>query len=330
MAQLETQRRRGFGCLVFMLVAFAGLGLVGLGLVGLYGAAGGSADPLHEVVESQRADAEGKRVVVIEATGVMIEGGGLGSPPGLTRRTLMLLKHARTDDRVKGVLLRLDTPGGSVTEADLLHHEIQAVREAGKPVVLLMGDLCASGGYYAAVAANEIWALPTTITGSIGVILQGLNVSELMARHGVQDTSLTSGPNKAMLSPTRPVNPAQQALAQAVVDELYQRFVELVAAGRKLDEPTVKALADGRIFTARAALEAKLIDGIGHRERALERTKQLSGAGPFDVVRYEAQPSFFDLLRARAAAPANPVMELADALATPRALALYAPPWVGR
>jgi len=313
-----------------MLVAFAGLGVFGLGLVGLMGGGGDHAG-ITETYESQRADSEGRRVVIIEASGVMLDGGGgFGSAPGITRRTLAQLRHARKDERVKAVLLRLDTPGGSVTDADLLHHEIQAVREAGKPVVVLMGDVCASGGYYAAVAADEIWALPTTITGSIGVVLQGLNVSEFLGRHGVTDTSLASGPNKGMLSPTRPVDPAQQALAQAVVDELYVRFVELVAAGRKLDEAAVRVVADGRILTARAALEAKLIDGIGHQERALERTKQRAGAGPFDVVRYAGQPSLFELLRARLEGPVHPLAAVAGALATPRALALYAPPWVGQ
>lgn len=320
----RSDQRKGLGCLAIMLALMAAAGLLGFLLLSLWGPSTGDGQ-INEVIESQRTDSAGKRVVIIEASGVMLEGGGLMQGSGLTARTMRLLERARKDERVKAVLLRLDTPGGSITEADLLRNEIQKLQDAGKPLVVLMGDMCASGGYYAASAAQEIWALPTSITGSIGVVMQGLNLSQFLARHGVEDSSVASGPNKTMLSPTRPIDPQQQALAQEVVDELHQRFIELVAAGRKLELEAVRAIADGRILTARAAHEAKLIDGIAYRDAVLDRVKQLAGAGPFDVVRYEDRPSLVELLRGQLPVRFDATSQLIQRLGSARALVLYDP-----
>lgn len=322
-----TTQRRGVGCLLVMMSGLAMLGMVGVTLAGLVGAGGGAdVDDTTELREETHPDAK-KKIAIVEVRGVLVRGsGGVGRPGGATPAALRMLDHAIDDSKVAGVLLHLDTPGGSVTDADLLHQRVTRLREQGKPVLVHMGDLCASGGYYTAVAANEVWALPTTITGSIGVIIQSLNVHELLEKHGVRDVSITSGKNKALLSPTRSMSPEQRALLQDVVDALQDRFVDLVAKGRNLDEGTVRQLADGRIFTAEQAKAAKLIDEIGYRKKALEKLKQLSEGGPFNVVRYSRRPSFWDVLTASRRDAPEPAAALLEHLAAaPRAMYLYAP-----
>ncbi|MCB9524424.1 MAG: signal peptide peptidase SppA [Myxococcales bacterium] len=318
-------RRRGLGCLFGVLALSAVLGAFGLGLAGLLGGGGGA---VLEEVESARADAKGK-IVVITLRGAMLDGAMGLQAQGVTGTALKHLEAARKDDRVKAVFLELDTPGGAVTDADLIHRAVVKLQSQGKKVLVHMGDLCASGGYYVAAAADEVWALPTTLTGSIGVIIRSLNVSRLLERIGVDDESVASGPNKQILSMTRPVTPEQRALLQGIVDELYTRFVEVVAAGRDLPPETVRPLADGRLFTARQAAEAKLVDAVGYRDEALDRLKALAGEGPFEVVKYRAQPNLFDLFRPPGAAMGR----LADALLReaggPRAMYLYAAPGGG-
>ena len=318
--------RRGVGCLLVTISGLAMLGMLGVMFATALGGGAAGVDDTMEVRVESHPDAK-KKLAVIEVRGVLVRGsGGIGRGKGATAYALRMLEKAATDERVTGVLLHLDTPGGSVTDADLLHERIKRMRAEGKAVLVHMGDLCASGGYYAAVAANEIWALPTSITGSIGVIIQSLNVHELLARHGISDQSITSGENKGLLSPTKPMTDAQRRLLQDVVDHLHARFVKLVAEGRGLESYAVAGLADGRILTAKQALDAKLVDGIGYRERAIEKLKQLSEGGPFNVVRYARRPSLWDALTASSNGPPDAASALVEHIsAAPRAMYLYAP-----
>jgi protease-4 len=303
--------------------------MVGLAMVGGFGlmlaAAGGAASPtIRETVLEAPAGAT-KRLVRIPARGLLLEGGGpMGEGPGITRPLLDMLSQAERDPRVEGVLLELDTPGGSVTDSDLLHERVKALRGKGKRVHVLMGDLCASGGVYVAVAAERIQALPTAVTGSVGVVISAVNFSGLMERHGVQDTSVVSGPNKALLSPTRPVDPEHQRILQGIVDAMYARFVKLVAEGRGLAVERVQAFADGRLLTADQALAFGLIDAVGYADAALDALREAAGGGPYEVVRYEVEPTLIDLLKARAAAP-EPRSVLGSLARPPRAMYVFAP-----
>ncbi len=318
------RRTRGIGCLLVLMTGLAGLGMLGITLASFMGGGPGPGQVI-ERVERTHPEAK-KKLAVIELRGVLLTGpSGFGQPAGITQRALDMLEHALEDDAVAGVLLHVDTPGGSVTDADALHARIKKLREKGKRVVVEMGDVCASGGYYLAVAADRVWALPTTITGSIGVIIPALNAHAFLERHGVTDESIMSGPNKAILSPTRPVSPEQRALLQGVVDSLYERFVTLVAEGRGLSVDQVRPLADGRLLTAEQARAAGLVDGVGYRDAALDTLSQLAEGGPFTVVRYEREPSLVDLLRARLASPLPQAATLEALLGTPRAMYLYAP-----
>lgn len=311
------------GCLLFGLLSLVGgpTGAVALG---------GGRTLLEETIVEGTGDA---KVVLIEVEGPIaaVQGGGLfGGGVDLVERVRKELEAAAKDERVRALLLSIDSPGGTVTASDQVWHLVSEFkRKSNKPVVVHMGALCASGGYYIAVAGDELICEPTTITGSIGVILQGVNFHELLEKHGVKPQTITSGPNKALLDPLSPPSPEHLEIIQRMVDETYGTFVKRVVEGRRLDEATVRKLADGRIYTAQQALDAKLVDAIGYREDALARAATRGGTTSPTLVRYTRPPTFADLLAGAARAPGEPVAlerlvpAALDELTTPRLLALW-------
>jgi protease-4 len=196
---------------------------------------------------------------------------------------------AEADPLVKGLVLRVRSPGGGVAASETLHHLLATWKaRSHKPMVAYLQGMATSGGYYIAVASDHVIAHPSTITGSIGVIMPGYNVAGLMDRFGVVDQSLTSGAFKDSGSSTRPMREEERAQLQSVIDDLYRRFVDVVDAGRpKLDRFAVELLADGRIYTANQALEAGLIDEIGHMDAAIDRLKKLVGTESVKLVTYK-------------------------------------------
>lgn len=172
------------------------------------------------------------------------------------------------DNANKGIFLSLDTPGGTVYESDELYLKLMEYKEeTGRPVYAYMHSVAASGGYYIAMAADEIYANRNTTTGSIGVIMSGMEMSGLYEKLGISEINITSGPNKAMGSAGTPMTEEQIAIYQSIVDEAYGIFVDIVATGRGMDEATVREIADGRIYTAQQALALNLIDGIDVAEK---------------------------------------------------------------
>ena len=178
------------------------------------------------------------------------------------------IEKLRKNPSVAGVLVRVDSPGGAVAPSQELYSAVKRLAES-KPVVVSMGSVAASGGYYIAVAGKEIFASPSTLTGSIGVRLQVTNVQGLMERIGVSSESLTTGKFKASGSPFKELTAEERAYLQALLDDMQDQFVDAVAAGRNLPKETVRAIADGRVLTGRQALAAKLVDRLGDREAAL-------------------------------------------------------------
>lgn len=171
------------------------------------------------------------------------------------------------DPHNQGLLLNLDTPGGTVYEADELYLKIMEYKkETGRPVYAYMHSYAASGGYYLAMAADEIYANRNTLTGSIGVIVSTYDMSELYAKLGIKEVNITSGKNKAMGSSGTPMTEEQLGIYQAYVDEAYNQFVDIIVKGRNLSREKVLELADGRIYSAAQALELDLIDGISGYE----------------------------------------------------------------
>ena len=218
---------------------------------------------------------------------------------GDTATALRSIRRATEDDTVDAILLLVDSGGGGITASDILYEALLTFRESreDRRIVVLMGDMACSGAYYASLPADRIIAHPTTITGSIGVILQSINAYRLAERLGIVDDSIESGANKGILNPLRELTPEQRALLQGTVDELHARFTSLVAKHPDIPPAEVSALADGRIYTARQALDLKLIDGLGYLADAEEVVEKLLDTdNGVTFYEYEHKLSLRDLL----------------------------------
>ena len=239
------------------------------------------------------------KVAIVDVAGAIMSGQGFARSQ---------LDHIEEDEQVKAIVLRVDSPGGTVSGSDELHHRLaKLVAARNLPVVVSMGGIAASGGYYVAMAnggrEGVIFAEPATLTGSIGVIIPHFDVSKLLEKYDVVDDSITSGPLKELLSPTKNRTPelaqAEREVLQALVDDMFGRFKEIVSAGRpKLDNAQVAAVATGQIFTANQALSAGLVDRIGFLEDAIDRAVELAGLTKDSarVVRYSRPRSLVEEL----------------------------------
>ena len=288
--------------LLFAVVFFSAIGKVGKSFSEAFAAIDKNQDSDEAALTEVWSAGDGcARVARVHINGVILLnnndrwGGGAGSPD----LALAGIRRAARDETVRGLIIEINSPGGGITASDILHNAVTEFKLArpGRRVIVLMNDLAASGAYYVAVAADEIIAHPTTLTGSIGVIIQSYNISRLAGAVGVTDVTVKSGENKDLLNPFRPVDNEQVAtLVQPLVDAMHARFVELVCAGRKLDPETLRPLADGRLFNAQTALENKLIDGIGYRAFSETRMEELLGA-PITIFRYEERLGLGSLFR---------------------------------
>lgn len=242
------------------------------------------------------------KVVRIPLTGIIsFSEGGWMDESGSASAALRAIRRATHDPDVEGLILEVDSGGGGITASDILYKALLDFKHAqqGRGIVTIMGDVAASGAYYVSLPSDIILAHPTTITGSIGVIMQSYNIQELAAKIGVKDVTFKSGNNKDLMNPFHDVSPEQRAILQGVIDALHNRFVRLVAESRKLPEADVRKLADGRIFVAEDAVERKLIDGIGYGADAEREMARLLSAPGIKIIRYEESVSLFDILRAR-------------------------------
>jgi len=218
-----------------------------------------------------------------------------------------LLEQASADPAIKAIVVRVNSPGGSVVASDEIYH---ALLEFEKPVVIWMGEIAASGGYYIACGGDHVFAHPATLTGSIGVISQFLNVEELLDEIGVDVVVITSGPHKDIGSPFRDMTEEEQALWEGITDEIYEGFVGIVAQARDLPLEDVRTLADGSIYTGRQALELGLVDEVGTLDNAIAKAAELGGIeGEPRVVELKPTPAFFDMLYGLQARSAIPTME---------------------
>ena len=259
------------------------------------------ANQFKKVWLSGNGDEDAAHVLKIRISGVMssqIDHPVFGTTDDTSAPTaLRKIKAAINDESIAGLYLEIDTPGGGVMIADELHDAILRFRQSseGRFVFVHMGDLCCSGGYYTAAGADWIMARPTTLTGSIGVIMSTFNIAELARKIGVTDVTIASGENKDMLNPLKPVNPEHVKILEEPVKQLYDRFVGIVAEGRNLPLEVVRQLADGRVFTADDALKHKLVDSIGHEDEALEQVKKLAD-GDVRIYGYRKKNGFMSIL----------------------------------
>ncbi len=198
--------------------------------------------------------------------------------PSMIQEVVSQLKQAEKDKAIKAIILKIDSPGGTVTASDILYHEIIAFKKrTGVKLVAAMMDVAASGGYYIALPADFIMAHPTTITGSIGVIFMQPKVNSLMKKIGVGLDINKSGKNKDMGSPFRNTTDEERKLFQDLTDELGKRFINLVSINRKLEKNQLAEISTARIYLAPKALELGLIDKIGYLDDAISETKKLAG-----------------------------------------------------
>ena len=207
------------------------------------------------------------------------------------------LSNYRHNPNVRGIVLRIDSPGGAVAPAQEIYNEIMKLKADHKTVYASMGTVAASGGYYIACAANYVLANPGTLTGSIAAVMAFSNIEELTDKIGVKPIIIKSGKYKDVGSPLRGMKPEERKLLQSVVDDVHQQFVQAVAKGRGLPVSEVNEIADGRIMTGQQALTLKLVDEMGGLEKTIELlAKKIGVEGRPKVIEEKEKTPFFDWL----------------------------------
>jgi len=243
---------------------------------------------------------EGKdKILLMDVSGVISSKEKRGMLPfqkevSIVSRVREELKKAANDERIKGLVIKINSPGGMVTASDIINREINKFKEEKRmPVIACIVDLAASGGYYVAVSADTIMAHPTSVTGSIGAIALKFNAQGLMEKIGIENETITAGDKKDFLSPLRPMTKEEREIIQEMLNNLHERFMNVVAKGRKdLSLEQVRMLADGRVFVAEKALEEKLIDEIGYLDDAIDLVKKRAGIDKAKVIVYHRPYSY--------------------------------------
>lgn len=209
------------------------------------------------------------------------------------------LEVARKRKAIKAILLEINSPGGEVTASDIIYQQLKKVqRETEKPVVAIIGTMGASGAYYVACAAGKIMAHPTSIIGSIGVLMQAMNLEELAKKVGLKAITLKSEktPMKDVLSPFKEITPEERVMLMTIINSIYDRFIDIVSESRKLSREEVIKIADGGIFTAVQAKELGLIDAIGYREDAIAEACKMAGIESAALVKRVTQKGISEIL----------------------------------
>jgi len=336
---LTSQSRRAaqltLGC-VLLLAALAGCGPTSFLVTPV-----AARQPLRESVVLRESIWATRKIALIDVEGLIqnarprtLLGTDNENPVSLFTEKL---EHATRDGSVRAVVLRINSPGGAVTATDVMYAELRRFRErTGKPVIAAMLDVAASGGYYLACAADQIYAHPTTVTGSIGVIMLAPELSGTMAKLGVRMNVIKSGRMKDMGSLFREMSDDERALFQGLIDGMYERFVDVVAKSRRgLDKDRVRELADGRVYLGEQAKEQGLVDEIGTLRDAIRAAKQAAGLGDqkIKVVQYTRPLDYRANIHARAGQPPAQVnlvnLVLPDWLSspTPQLMYIWAPGW---
>lgn len=255
----------------------------------------------YEVAERTVEPSAGlDRIAIIEVNGVIQDLGASFwfAQAGYHHRVMLqMLDKAAEDDTVKGVILRVNSPGGGVVESAEIHKKVKALTEKEKPVYVSMGSMAASGGYYISAPATKIYASPTTLTGSLGVIMETINYSQLAENIGIDFEVVKSGPHKDIGSGARDMTKKEREILQSMVDNAYNDFVNVIAEGRSMSEEQVKNIADGRIYDGRQAKEVGLVDELGDLDETIQALKEEIGKKQIGVIRYEPGFGFGSLFQ---------------------------------
>lgn len=303
-----------------MILSYLGVSLIAfsvlmnLMLLSWFSALSRQGDEVREKLISGDLTARHK-VAVVTVSGMIVEGNaGTMGDDGNLGEVLAQLRRAQRDKDVVGVVLEVNSPGGSVTASDIILHEVEKTKQAGKRVVVWMGSLAASGGYYVSCKADRIYASPTTLTGSIGVIMSLFNVESLSDKVGIRMEVISCGKFKEMGSPFRTMSPEERDKFQALADAAFSRFKQVIVEGRTktMTPEAVDRLADGSIMTPQDAKDGGLIDAIDYFEAAVDDAK--AGFMDASVVRYHRPGGLLGALFARTNVPSR---ELSVRIDTP-------------
>ncbi|MBI5038310.1 MAG: signal peptide peptidase SppA [Nitrospirae bacterium] len=233
----------------------------------------------------------GNKIALVKIEGVILD----------SREIIEELKEYNSNESVKAILLRIDSPGGAVAPSQEIYEEVKKIRDEGKKkIVTSMGSVAASGGYYIASVSNKIVANPGSITGSIGVIMELANVSGLMKKVGVESVVIKSGKYKDMGSIFRTMTKEERDLLQGLMDDVHDQFIEAVAVGRDIEKERLIPIADGRVFTGRQAKELGLVDEIGNMQDAIKIAADMVGiVGEPSILEKKKRFSIMDIIRNR-------------------------------
>ncbi len=246
-------------------------------------------EPFTEEVVDEGS--EMKKIAVLDVDGVIQDTGDNGSlfqSAGYNHQTFMKqLNYIKDDNTVKGIIIKVNSPGGGVVESAEIHDKLVEIQKnSKKPVYISMGSMAASGGYYISTAAKKIYASPETLTGSLGVIMEGINYKGLADKYGVDFVTIKSGKYKDIMSPTRKMTKEERKILQTMIDNSYQGFVKVISEGRHISVDKVKQLADGRVYDGRQAKDLNLIDGFGYFDDVVKQMKKAEKLKGAKVVRY--------------------------------------------
>ncbi|MFJ7727228.1 signal peptide peptidase SppA [Neobacillus sp. NPDC097160] len=276
-----------------------------------------------------------KKIVILDVDGVIQDSGEPGSflqSAGYNHQDFMKkLNYLEEDDTVKGVIIRVNSPGGGVVESAEIHDKLVDIqKKSKKPVYISMGSMAASGGYYISTAAKKIFASPETLTGSLGVIMEGYNYKGLADKYGVDFVTIKSGKYKDIMSPTREMTEDERQILQKMIDNSYEGFVKVISEGRHMSVEEVKKIADGRVYDGRQAKEIKLIDDFGYLEDVITQMKKQEKLKGAKVVRYSDDLGFGSLFKFQAKKLIGDNVEMAGLMKilskpnSPRLMYLYA------
>ena len=305
---------------------------VGAVVVVLAVGASGPGAPVAAYQEEYVSGEGAEKVAVVPVVGTIASADNSvpGTQPPVTPEGLAdALRQAEEDPAVRAVVLEVNSPGGGTTASDEMHQSILDFRESsGKPVVVSMQDIAASGGYYISTAADRIVANETTLTGSLGVIFQLNNFTELAEKYGYQREIIKSGEFKDIANSFRELSPEDREILQSIVNESYDEFVSVIVEGRNLPEERVREIADGRVYSGLQAREIGLVDSFGGVDEAAEISQDLAGVDEATVVRYVQPETFTDALLASFAPDKPDALQIAEEVGLtlePKPYYLYLP-----
>ena len=287
--------------------------------------------------ERQVSGSGSKKILLMDISGTITSEERGGGPLGLrtdestVARVEAELEQAAGDDKIAAIVLRINSPGGTVTGSDIIYDRLMRFKaQFNVPIIVQMMDVAASGGYYIALAGDEIVASPTTVTGSIGVIFTSVSLEGLLGKIGVRNQTVVSGRMKDIGSPLREMTPAERQVLENLIGDMFQRFVGLVRERRpNLTDEMKTQMVDGRVFSAQQALTGGLVDDIGYLDGSIDRAKQRAGVREATIIRYRRQDEYADSIYSRAPAGAPQMnllnVNLQSVARTPSFLYLWSP-----